>query len=79
MDEHDLAVGVAVAVALLVGALEALGQLGRVRLGRPRHRQLEGLARVAQLVDDLGLGALIAGRQRLADQRLDLRGDPLSR
>ncbi len=44
VDEHDLALGIAVAVALLVRLLEALGQVGWVGTGRSRHRQLEGLA-----------------------------------
>ena len=68
VDEDDLAVGVAMAVELLVGPLEALDQVGGVGRGRSRDRQLEGLAGVAHLVDDLGLGAGEARRRARGDQ-----------
>ena len=77
-DRHqlDLGLGVAVAVAALVLGGEALGELGGVGLSAPRDRQLERLAAVAQLVDDLGPASLEALGEPLA-QRRDLGRDPL--
>lgn len=56
IDQHHLALGVAVAVAFLVGALESSDQIDRVWVDRAWYRQLESLAGVAQLVGELGLG-----------------------
>ena len=64
------------AVALLVGGLEAGDQVGRVGLGVAGNRQLEGLPGVAHPVDHLGAGAVETRSRRLA-QLLDRGGDPL--
>src|SRR4051794_22133122 len=65
-DGHQLERGVRilVAVALLVGAVEAAAQIAGLGLERASHRQLEGLARVAEVVAGaelrLGLAQLLA-------------------
>ena len=76
VDEDDLAVGIAMAVALLVGAFEALAKVGRIGIDGAGDRQLEGLAGVPHLVDDLrpGLGQAGAGG---GDQLGDLGRDAL--
>ena len=78
VDEHDLAVGVAVAVALLVGPLEARRRGRPGRVGRAGDRQLEGLAGVAHLVGrPRGSRAREPRSPASGDQLLDLGGDPL--
>ena len=67
--QFELARRIAVAVAGLVLACEVLGEPRRVRLGRPGNGQLEGLAAVAQLIDDLQLRALHSLQQRRAQRR----------
>ncbi len=69
VDQLDLALGVAVAVALLVRGGEALGELGRVGPRRAGHRQLEGLAAVAHLVLDLGSASSRSARRALVVSR----------
>src|SRR4051794_23501054 len=64
----ELAMRVAIAVAGLVLSREVLREASGIRLGRPRDRELEGLAAVAELVDDLELCTLHAGEQRLAER-----------
>ena len=67
VDQLESGIGIAVAVAGFVLALRTRRQFGRVRLGGARHRQLERLALVAKLVDDLDLGsveALASARRR---------------
>ena len=77
-DQLDRRLRVAVAVAALVLGGEALGELVRGGVGSGLDRQLEGLAAVAQLVDDLGARLREARGERLA-QRSDLARDPLRR
>ena len=72
VDENDLAFGVAVPVALLVGGAEALAKVG---LGRERgglDRQLEGLAGVAHLIDHVRAQRRVAVES--GDQLVDLGG-----
>src|SRR5436853_4198086 len=52
IDEDNFALGVAVAIALLVQALEPSHQLVWVGIDTPGHRQLDGLSRIPQLVYD---------------------------
>ena len=77
VDEDDLALGVAMAVALLVGcARSARCSSAGSGSSRPGDRQLEGLAGVAHLVDDLGARLADAGAGG-GDQLVDRGGDPL--
>ena len=59
-DELDRRLGVAVAVALLVQRLERVAEGGDRRAGQVAHRQLVGLAAVADVVGDLGRGVVAA-------------------
>src|SRR5262249_10775424 len=67
VDKYDVAVGGAVPVAFLVEVRERGRELGRVGARWTGDGQLEGLARVAHLVEQLGLS--------LAAEPLASRGD----
>ena len=60
-DGHELQLGVLVRVSVagLVRLVERLAQGGHGRAGRGFHRELEGLARVAEVVGHAQLGALV--------------------
>ena len=77
-DELELLIGVAVAVTLLVLGLERVAQLVRVGRRRAGDRELERLAAVTELVDDVQVGLGLV--HRLAGALAELRHvllDPL--